>query len=512
MTLRRGHDVPGMDDPSATQDDVSAEPLVSGVRWGVFQTVVNKVIATGAYVALGWLLTDEDFGLFAFVIGLAAVAQALQDRGVLEFLISKGRPAFGAYWIKSLRYAFFLSAVAAVLLTAVGLLLRQDLDQTYHLTVVLVALSIPASSIWTVASAKLSLEFEFAWMSHVSFVSILAQYATAISLAALGAGAASLAAALLVSALVRSACGMFLLRTDFRRRQRQGPDPIWPAGSWLVLAALGTGLAAQGDYLAGGLLVSAAALGVYYFAYQLPVQLATVLGSALEVALLPWLADALKRDPRRATDAMHVASRYLILSVSLLGAALAGMAPFIEAALWRGQWAEAVPAIQVLALVMPFRAVIEPARAALLGRALFRVWAFEAAQLGLATVGGAIVAGLLRDDALSLAVGVGASSALASLGMWYRTHQRFTGDLHLSRLRARGLVTDYALLTAAPWFLAVAPLFSRLVPRASVSYALASVVAMVLSFGLAATRYRQELLHAISTLLRLKDPRGLPET
>lgn len=500
------------DDPSETQDVFSAKPLISGVRWGVVQTVVNKVIATGAYVALGWLLTDEDFGLFAFVIGLAAVAESLQDRGVLGFLISKGRSGFGAYWLKSLRYALGFSTVAAVLLAALGPLLRQDVHEDYRLTVVLVALSIPASTVWTVAAAKLSLGFKFARISHVSFASILAQYSTAISLAILGAGAASLAAALLVSALVRSACGVFLLRDDLRQRQKQGPDSMRSVGAWLVVAAVGTGLATQGDYLAGGLLVSAAALGIYYFAYQLPVQLATVLGIALEVALLPWLADALKREPTRATDALHVASRYLVLSVSLLGVALAGTAPFIEAALWRGQWVEAVPAIQVLALVMPFRAVIEPARAALLGQALFRVWAFEAAQLGLATVGAAIVAGLLRDDALGLAACVGASTALASLGTWYRTHRRFTGDPHLSRRRVRGLLTDYALLTAAPWLLVVAPLFSDLSPRASVPYALASVAALVVSFGLAATRYRQELLRAISTLLRPKDPRGLPET
>ena len=62
----------------------------SGMLWISAGTVASKLASLGAQLVLGWVLSAEDFALYAIAISWSTIVLALRNAGTQRFLIQKG--------------------------------------------------------------------------------------------------------------------------------------------------------------------------------------------------------------------------------------------------------------------------------------------------------------------------------------------------------------------------------------------------------------------------------------
>jgi len=116
---------------------------------------------------------------------------------------------------------------------------------------------------------------------------------------------------------------------------------------------------AQGDYIILGILQSATTVGMYFFAFNLAVQVNRFFWASLTGVLFPLMSsiqhdtDRLVRTFRNATSTMAV----LIVPVCILQAAVAD--PVIRL-FFASKWVSAIPAIQVMSVGMGLHTIAEP--------------------------------------------------------------------------------------------------------------------------------------------------------
>lgn len=485
--------------PNVPNSAPNSNVAVQGVRWMLAKTAGAKLVSTGAYVALGWLLTAEEFGTYAFVIGLAVAARALQDRGIREVLISRTLAGLPSIARRALGIGLIINFVAGLTLVATSLGFASTQPPGFRATALLLAISLPIGSPWAIASAKLSMGYEFGRLAKIDLATIIVQYAVAVAFATLGTGAASLSIGLLASALVRGALGTRIVWSELRSSSPQDSAPILKAASWLIVAAAGMGLLDQGDYLVAGFALSAATVGIYYFAYQLPLQLVGLFGSALHSVLLPWLAEVNRTEPERAIRATVRASELLLLGVNAGAVALLLGAPALEALLWRGRWADAVLPIQALCLYVPFRAIIAPIQAMVLGAGKYRRWASMAIALGASALFGAVVATLFWGSALALALCVGTATAAMATWLWVWTIASVGGQ-GVALVGMFGMLKSYGLFTLGAWFVFILGWAGVVEPGLNALY-IGSAFGCLIVTGFLAARFRCEQIKAASKLL-----------
>lgn len=474
-------------------------------------TVSAKALSLAAYAALGWLLTEREFGVYAFGLGIAFFAQAFQDRGVREILISEGPQRFLALYRAALRYGTAINLAAAGGIVLVGLLLRAAgaagaQDRDFLLVVGLIAIGVPLTSPWAVAVARLSLEYRFRMIALVGVLAAAVQYGGAVLLAARGWGAVGLALALALASGLRGAIGSILLLV-WRLESHQAPEtyPFLRSSGWIIAGALGLGAAQQGDYVAAGILLPPAVVGIYYFAYQVPFQLVSLLGASLQSVLLPWFADENRTLPSAAVRSMDRASQVLVLSAAVTSSVLLALAPFLEAVVWRGTWTAAIGPLQVLCLFMPFRAMVEPPKAYLLATGRFKRWGLESAGLAACTVGGALTGAVFGASAWSLAMGVGVGSATGGIGLWWRTRRLLaTGETPSGW---HSLIFAYGAAMLPAWALASLTWAGYLQPEAGAAYGVAATTCLLVSAGLVLTS-QQTILRDVLRVLGRRESHG----
>ncbi|HPV84200.1 MAG TPA: hypothetical protein PK866_13775, partial [Nitrospira sp.] len=64
--------------------------ITSGLVWSVFSIAVGKGASLIAQLILGWLLSKEDFALYAIAISWSTIVMALRNGGTQRLLIQKG--------------------------------------------------------------------------------------------------------------------------------------------------------------------------------------------------------------------------------------------------------------------------------------------------------------------------------------------------------------------------------------------------------------------------------------
>ena len=140
-------------------------------------------------------------------------------------------------------------------------------------------------------------------------------------------------------------------------------------------------LTSQGDNILMGLYSTSAAVGVYYFAFNLSIQGTMLLVVNLFEVLLPSLS-SIEDDPVRQTAALLRAMRAMCLvSVPFCLLQAATARPLIHL-LFGPQWYPAIPIVQVLAIGMSFHVLSWPTHGLVTAQGRFRTNFFMALWMG----------------------------------------------------------------------------------------------------------------------------------
>jgi O-antigen/teichoic acid export membrane protein len=476
----------------------------AGFLWLVSASALAKVAGFAAYIVLGWLLLPVDWGLYALVLGVAALVQFLREAGLGPVLVQKGQEAFDtfagpAFWL-ALAFngtvAFGLAAAAPLI---AGYLNQPDVAPLLWVFAAVVIAGTPG----TIYRAKLQVDLRFREFSILGLATSLVRALVLVVLAYSGAGAMALVVGQLALALTAVAVGYRMTRiVPWTAPPR---TDLWPGllggSAWVMLGNLASGLGQRADYIVFGLLVAIAVLGQYTFANEFVALTAALLEGSAGGVLLPALA-RVAGQARRYGAALARSMRVLMLAAAGTGLFLAVIVPAFESLLWQGKWARAVPAMQAFAVAMPFQLLFVIVLAALRAEGAFArqtgVIALRAA-LVFAAAGWAVL--MFRDSPGGLAAFIAAASAaFGFLAAGVVLHNRGCGWAQILRTLLEGW--GPALAAAACAIVLDGALMAEGQPAAI--RLIAVIAAFSLSFAVAARLLLRATLNEAMDLLPAK--------
>jgi PST family polysaccharide transporter len=340
-----------------TEHDELDTKIVRSSAWALLGFGGSNVFALATTIVLARLLVPEDFGLVALVLAVLAVAQIAQESGLgAALIVYRGelRPAAA-------------SVVAIAPLIAIGLygivfvgapLFAELLDEPRLVELVRVTgLVIVLRGFSIMPMAVLEREMRFREIMVVDLGAGVAQSATAIVLAASGAGVWSLVAGQLGLGVAQVALSWALvpLRPMPLEARRETMRELMRFGRYVGLANLVNYANKNTESLVLGRILGTTPLGFFSVAKRLatlPVEvMGNILGRGVYAAFARLQAD---RDAFRRVWLEYV-QRIALISVPMaIGLAIVA-APLVET-LFGERWSAAIPLLQILALNQLVRA------------------------------------------------------------------------------------------------------------------------------------------------------------
>ncbi len=422
-----------------------------GTAWYLLTTLLSKGITTLTQVVLAWLLLEQDFGLMALAMTVAAFSDLLRQAGLRQVLVHR-QADFHAWAGPGAWMSLALGVFAGLLMLAAGPVAAELYDAPAVRDLIwIMAIASPFQALATIPTARLETQLRFRAVAAVRVYRMVATAALTIGFAAMGFGA--LAFALPVPLVAVSSLVLLWRQTDVRLSRDPGFH-AWRSllgdGSLLLIGTFATTAVSQGDYIVLGLTHDAATVGVYFFAFNLSIQTITLATQSLMAALFPALSK-LKDEPERQAAAFVRALRALAFAgvpLSLLQAALAD--PGLRL-LFDTRWLASIPLLQILSLGMALRVVTGPCVS--MFEAQGRYMAFiAAATTNAVTFFAAIGAAAHFGDVTTVAWAAAAHSTLLGPGyMLLALRPHGTGLRALRQVFAGPILAGPAAVGAAWW-------------------------------------------------------------
>ncbi len=376
------------------------------MSWAAAGTIWAKGASFAAQIVLGYLLTGDEWGVYAIAISVAAFVMTFRDGGVRELLVQRGESEYDnlvgpVFWIALTVNAAIAAFLAATAVVAADFYEQPEVRDLIWVLAATVILDTPAQLL----RAKLRIDLRFGLYARLDIISATIRYGGAIVLATQGFGAMSFVLPLPVISVVEWALMAYLTREKLLRHRPEFAR--WRAllhgVKWLLLGTIAGVFATMGDYTVLGKLVPAGVVGSYYFAFQLSVHASMLAAANVNTVLMPTLV-RVGSDLVRQSRATLRALAALSLIASPLSLGLTVVIDPLELLIWDGKWRSAVGAVQILGFMLPIRLSFMLATSSLKARGLFRRWAVLAVVQGLGLMATAGVTGSFTDSPTVIAL------------------------------------------------------------------------------------------------------------
>jgi len=329
-----------------------------GMTWMLVVTVISRFSSFITQTILGWLLSENDFALFAKSTAVAGLIMICRDAGMREFLVLHGKAGYErdsgpAFWLAGLYNFVVLGLIAAVAYP----LAHWVYDDPRMVPMLLVmGASLPLATPGAIVHCQVRNELRFAAYNMQTGVSSLLRQVLTIIMAAMGMKAMAMALPLVLISIFDSLTWIAIAK-DYpwsRPAQIKRWFPLLIEARWLIFGSIANFLMDFGSYLVIGVLLKDSIIGGFYFASQITAQIGIVLSENLRVLLSPTL-NLLRPYPDRYRDAVLRTLRTLMLAGCLSCAGLAAVIRPLEHLLWQGKWSASVPAVIVLGAMFAWR-------------------------------------------------------------------------------------------------------------------------------------------------------------
>jgi PST family polysaccharide transporter len=336
--------------------------------------VMGKAVNLLGIVILSRLLDDSDYGYIGLAFAVYTFAALIQQGGLHDVLIQRSR-----HFERWASTAFWMSLALGLLATALQALAAPIAAYFFHdqrLVGLILALSTQSlvASLCVVPDARLRAQMRFRMLSLIAFGGAVGVTVLTILFAWWGFGPYSFVWPWPIMIAARAAALWYVAPQRVRPRMELRRWRFMFVDNWLLfLASVFQMVTWQGDYIILGRRYSKAAVGHYYWAFNLSTQALQMLSLNVAGVLLPSLAQ-LQAQPRRLRDAFLRAINMLTLigaPACLLQAALAD--PVIRIA-FEPRWWPAIPLVQILSAGWAFSIVGLSAGSLLKAEGRFRTY------------------------------------------------------------------------------------------------------------------------------------------
>jgi O-antigen/teichoic acid export membrane protein len=358
-----------------TKSSINLSGLVrNGMLWSLLSTSISKGASFGSQLVLGWLLSKEDFAIYAIAISWSTIVMALKNGGTQRLLIQKGSQ-YSDLASVYLKIAILFNSIGLVLLGIMAPIASTVYESKQLPTLIWVlALSLPIGSAANIFQAKLSSDFMFEKLARLTSWSALIRYTSMTAFAWGGLGPLSFVLPLLLIALFETGIGYMWAGgwpTNMRLTWPMVKDVLRDT-RWVMVTALASALTLNGDYIAISLLQTKEVLGVYFFGFQLSLALVVLITNSVDSVMLPTFS-RLNIDIPHQQAVFIKGVQFLTIGATFTCFALLISAQPLIHFLWGGKWDSSIPVVQLLSLSMPIRLVVPLCRSILEARGLWRV-------------------------------------------------------------------------------------------------------------------------------------------
>lgn len=420
--------------------------------WGAGGAVIYQLFALFAQTVLTYLLTRAQYGSYGKAFALLGLAMLVQQVGFNEILMRRQARlelwASVAFWC-ALTLGLLGSVTLLVLAHPLGLLYA---DPELTTLILLMSPTPLVRSLLVLPTAQLVAAMRFRLHYGLMLLNALVTSSATLVFAFLGLGAKSFVA----GTLLADPLYVVILWRVAGSRVRAGPRP----SRWLLLSrdlrfVFGSNMArwirASIDPLIFGLFAPAGAVGVYFFAQSMAVQIIRVVTLNLSGVLLPAL-NRLSDDPQRQTAAFLRAARVLTLIGAPLCVGLGAISPlFVRVFLDAHKWAALPPVLGILAVGMAFRLADEPIQSLISAQGRFRLGFQLSLGTGLLYLVASSV-GSMRGSPVALAATAACYYAIIGPTLLYLAI-RVGGGRFFEALRVFWTPFLLAIAAIAPWTL-----------------------------------------------------------
>jgi O-antigen/teichoic acid export membrane protein len=377
------------------EDASLTQTTARGGLWLLTSSGLGSLMSLAAQVALGWFLSDNDFGVYAIAIALSTLLLFMQDGGVGLWLSRATESEFR----QNLGPAFWLSclgsiAVALMIIGIAPLAARTYGDQELVPVMLVIGSAALVGFFRPIGFAALQVARRFRTLSTIESALAAVRYSLMVLLAVLGLGPLSFVIPLAVVSAAESLITYRVTRLKPWRYKPHVPEirSVFRETRWAMLGALATVFYMQADYVALGLVATTSTVGIYYFAYQFSLKPTSLVAEGLRKVVLPSFSTA-ARDRARLDRACRKGLVLLGAAATPLLIALTLTAPEIEQLLWRGRWQAAVLPIQIISLVLPLEMISRFTGMVAMAVNQFSAWTLTSTVRGAGLAVAAFVAG-----------------------------------------------------------------------------------------------------------------------
>lgn len=331
-----------------------------GLAWSLSASAIGRCASLVSQFYLGWVLSDDDFGLFAIAISISGIVATMNHGGVTRLLIqSKDYDRLIGPAAKTAITFNLLIACITALLAPIAAKFYGEPKLLWMLFVMAVA--VPMTTPGALYRTRLASTHRFNRIGIISATSQVVRHASAIAFAAAGFGAMAFVLPLMCVPVVdcilgRLAAGPLPLDHANKSQPYRMRD-VLKSSRWVMLSLLAGILVTRGDYLVFGTLMNTGTLGQYFFGYQLTFAMLAILTLGMQQVLLPVLSkinhDAVRQVQavKRILMAMILVSTPVCLGFALLAGPLLHI-------VWGGKWDPAIPVVRMFSIALIFRLLV----------------------------------------------------------------------------------------------------------------------------------------------------------
>jgi len=388
-----------------------------GMAWMLLGTIVTKIASVLAQLILAWLLAPKDFGLYAAAIGVAGFITAFSDAGVPTYLVRHGRSQYASLAAPVFWLALTVNSIAAALLVGVGVAIGVWRSRAgggsdspfahpeFPGLLFVIALSMPLATPGGITRTLMRLDLRFGELSALTAVLALCRYVGSTILALLGAGAQSFVLPMLLVAIVQ----WVWTQISTRDQCWIGPPAFarWPGilreTRWLLLGTLGSVIYSAASYFCVALFVSAATVGVFFFAYQMTQQVGALVTTNTQAVLAPVFVHIRDQEERLREAALRTLRVLMVFAVPLM-LGLAVVFDPMERAFLGGRWREAVVPVMVFGALTPLALTWGLTASIYNSTGRFKQWALGSIGEGAFVTAGSALGAVIGGSALSISI------------------------------------------------------------------------------------------------------------
>lgn len=443
------------------------------------------------------LLDADEFGAMAASMVVVGFAQRFSDMGISNAVVVRDldRRTLSTLFWANLAFGLALGAIVAATAPAVASFYDDD-DVTS--VVLVLAFLLPAAALGSVAYGLAQKQLEFERIAKIDIAGAAAGFVVAVTSAALGAGAASLALGLVTAAVLRSVAFVATARWGLQLRLRwQELRSHLAFGGYQMGERAATFLNGNVDYLLIGRFLGTDALGYYSIAFQLIIRPLAQLNPLIMRVAMPLFARRQAENEALRRGFLEVSR--LIATVSfpvLVGVAI--VAPVFVPVVLGDHWTPSVPLLQILAFVGALKTLGNPVGAIVLAKDRADL-SFKLTVL-IATVTSVALYAVVREGTeaiawMSLAVNLAALILIQPLALWRLVELK-------PRAYARALARPVALTAFMSGVALATYEIARVAEAPDAVVLIAASLAGGLAYLFALVRVERELWEELGRLVR----------